>query len=379
MQAKIEAFFKPSAPRKPIYPPPGGAALVEAEVELPVAAESPGLDAAITYQRRRDHLDQRGSCDDAKEIDNKPPEVANNLSVNPAKVSSIGKVLNKKRSYAQYYLEFGQSDFLLHTCSICGMRYARGDEDDEKVHKTFHNNYYHGIPFKGWRSERVISTDKDTGDRIILVLDGDPPAHKHKVLEVVKLLEGELGLSDGWLLHKLCKVYLFVSNNRIVGSMFAEPIRQAYRVISNSRFLSDSNRKETTEPTSCTSSSADAESTGPDRSLLQFGDIRFRREAMKRIPSNGGHKVNAFDSGAIFRDEEPVPARCGIRAIWVVPSKRRQGIATKLLDSVRKDFGPDYLIEATRCAFSQPTSAGKAFATTYSCTDTFLVYRAEDS
>ncbi|KAB2034994.1 hypothetical protein ES319_D04G121900v1 [Gossypium barbadense] len=33
---------------------------------------------------------------------------------------SNGRNLNKKRSYAQFHLELGQSDFLLHACSICG-------------------------------------------------------------------------------------------------------------------------------------------------------------------------------------------------------------------------------------------------------------------
>lgn len=63
-------------------------------------------------------------------------------------MAKCGKNLNKKRSYAQYHLELGQSDFLLHTCSICGFNYAAGDDGDEKVHKAFHKNYTHGIQFK---------------------------------------------------------------------------------------------------------------------------------------------------------------------------------------------------------------------------------------
>ena len=57
-------------------------------------------------------------------------------------------VKNKKRSYAQYHLLFGQSDFLLHFCSTCGIKYARGDEGDEKYHKSFHKKYTCGIQFK---------------------------------------------------------------------------------------------------------------------------------------------------------------------------------------------------------------------------------------
>jgi N-acetyltransferase len=37
-----------------------------------------------------------------------------------------GKAINtnKKRTYAQLHLELGQSDFNLHTCSKCGVKYA---------------------------------------------------------------------------------------------------------------------------------------------------------------------------------------------------------------------------------------------------------------
>lgn len=62
--------------------------------------------------------------------------------------STPTKVVNKKRSYAQYYLELGQSDFLLHQCAVCGMMYARGDPADEKAHKSYHKEYFEGIAFR---------------------------------------------------------------------------------------------------------------------------------------------------------------------------------------------------------------------------------------
>ncbi|KAK6147658.1 hypothetical protein DH2020_018570 [Rehmannia glutinosa] len=96
------------------------------------------------------------------------------------------KVLNNKRSYAQLHLEVGQSNFLWHTCTTCGFKYAPGVEDDEKVHKTFHKNYTHGIPFKGCRSEMII--DSLERGRIILVQDVDPLAQQNKVLDVWMVL-----------------------------------------------------------------------------------------------------------------------------------------------------------------------------------------------
>jgi N-acetyltransferase len=58
------------------------------------------------------------------------------------------KVLNKKRSYGQFHLELGQPDFLLHACAVCGMMYARGNDEDEKVHRAYHRTYFQGVPFK---------------------------------------------------------------------------------------------------------------------------------------------------------------------------------------------------------------------------------------
>ena len=59
-----------------------------------------------------------------------------------------GGLVSKKWSYAQFHLELGQPDFVLHTCSVCGMMYARGNDDDEKVHKAYHKSYFEGVPFK---------------------------------------------------------------------------------------------------------------------------------------------------------------------------------------------------------------------------------------
>ncbi|KAK3146737.1 hypothetical protein QOZ80_3BG0271080 [Eleusine coracana subsp. coracana] len=125
---------------------------------------------------------------------------------------SGGELRSKKRTYAQFHLDLGQSDFVLHTCSVCGMMYARGNEDDEKVHKAYHKNYFEGVPFKllanevmqGWRNETVIAKSA-SGDRVILVTDENSHMRNSKVQEVIKVMEKELGFGEGQLLHKLCK------------------------------------------------------------------------------------------------------------------------------------------------------------------------------
>lgn len=104
----------------------------------------------------------------------------------------------------------------------------------------FVESYCHLIS-QGWRNERIINMPSTGGGRIVLVVDGDPPAHKNKVYinfsfldlmgevfymliltfghywellirilwfwqvhEVVKIMEVEFG--GGWIFHKNCKV-----------------------------------------------------------------------------------------------------------------------------------------------------------------------------
>ncbi|KVH74997.1 hypothetical protein Ccrd_025561 [Cynara cardunculus var. scolymus] len=53
---------------------------------------------------------------------------------------------------------------------------------------------------KGWRNERVIDMHPLERGHVILVLNGDPPAHTNKVQEVIGMMEMELE-DNAWLLR----------------------------------------------------------------------------------------------------------------------------------------------------------------------------------
>lgn len=122
--------------------------------------------------------------------------------------------------------------------------------------------------------------------------------------------------------HHYLQVFLFISSQRVVGCLIAEPIQKAFSVFSTSVGGSSDvtqTKKEIARPTS-----------------LKFGDINFQREVVKRAPSLS--KTELLDenfNGAIFCEKQAVPAVCGIRAIWVSPANRRKHIATQLLDALR--------------------------------------------
>ena len=114
------------------------------------------------------------------------------------------------------------------------------------------------------------------------------------------------------------QVYLFVSSQRIAGCLVAEPIKEAFKVLSCSV-----DERHGVAP---------AKQTRLNSSKLQFGDFILQREVIKRVPSE---VLNENHTGAIVCEREAIPAVCGIRAVWVTHSNRRKGIATQLLEAVR--------------------------------------------
>ena len=118
------------------------------------------------------------------------------------------------------------------------------------------------------------------------------------------------------------QIYLFISQHRIVGCLVAEPIKEAFKVVSCSiAGHSDGAKKRETRSSSTT---------------LQFGNIVFQREVEKRAASVSDSEVmDGSLGGAIFCESKAVAAVCGIRAIWVTPSNRRKRIAVQMLEAVR--------------------------------------------
>ncbi|XP_023753324.1 protein CHROMOSOME TRANSMISSION FIDELITY 7 isoform X2 [Lactuca sativa] len=357
MQSKINSFFIPSSSsssstsRSQALDPPLPPLLDNLSDDEDFTREP---EIPIIYTRRATNTD-RANDDLFKENDPNKLNFRQELVV--ATISK--KVLNKKRKYAQFHLDLGQSDFLLHTCKTCGFKFAPGDEEDTRVHKEFHKSYTHGIHFKGWRNERVIDTHSFEHGRVILVLNDDPPAHIKKVEEVIKMMEMELG--DGWIFHKNCKVYLYISSQRVAGCLVAEPINKAYPLVSNSDHQNHD----------VTTTLKEVKKSTP--TTLQFGSISFQREIIKK-DKNQRNSNDTTLLGAIICEKDSIPAVCGIRAIWVTPSNRRKHIATHLLEATRKSFSLDVILEHSDLAFSQPTNVGKLLASSYTNTKSFLVY-----
>ncbi|XP_021116986.1 N-acetyltransferase ESCO2 isoform X2 [Heterocephalus glaber] len=248
--------------------------------------------------------------------------------INFSKQTNAPKNVNtrdtNKETKDQLIIDAGQKYFGPTMCKSCGMIYTASNPEDEMQHIQYHHRFMEGIKYTGWKRERVVAEFWD--GKILLVLPRDPSYAIRKVTDVQELVDYELGFQQ---LIPRCpektKTFLFVSDDKkVVGCLIAEPIKQAFRVLS--------------------------EPMGPESS------------GSKECP-------RAWQCSNV-----PEPAVCGISRIWVFKLKRRKRIARRLVDTLRNCFMFGCFLSTNEIAFSDPTPDGKLFATKYCNTPNFLVY-----
>ncbi|KAJ8305814.1 hypothetical protein KUTeg_016359, partial [Tegillarca granosa] len=246
---------------------------------------------------------------------------------------SSPRVLAVKEDSDQMILDAGQKKWGASQCEVCGMVFAHGSPVDHTTHAnicqcclSLQSNVIKFWILKGWKKERVVAEYPDDGSRIIMVLPEDQKYAVKKVEDINKVMGEELGFPDPSLcLRSGYKAFLFVSDDKMVdGCCVAESVTEGYRVIPDSQ----------------------SQSSQP----------------------HPGRRPWCCESDA-------EPASVGISRIWVNGQRRRKGVATKLLDSVRHWFDYGVPIGKDQLAFSDPTPDGKNLATKYTGTKSFLVYK----
>lgn len=256
------------------------------------------------------------------------PSVGSILPSNFLKQINTQKSTNNrdtnKETKDQLIIDAGQKHFGATMCKSCGMIYTASNPEDELQHVQHHHRFLEGVKYAGWKKERVVAEFWD--GKIVLILPHDPSYALRKVEDVQELVDCELGFQQ---VVPRCpnktKTFLFISDEkRVVGCLIAEPIKQAFRVLS--------------------------EPMGPE--------------------SPGSKECHrAWQCSNV-----PEPAVCGISRIWVFRLKRRKRIARRLVDTLRNRFMFGCFLSTNEIAFSDPTPDGKLFATKYCNTPNFLVY-----
>ena len=290
-QRSINAFFKAPAIatsvfRKPARADPPETEEVETESvpdRADVVAEEASRGGAdwhlggerrpvATYGRRRRGEARRAgaapSKDDAGQADDAPStsgarsdpvdakrartEVATTLRDGSSRANSRAAAPGMK----QLFLDLGQKNFGHRKCPECGLLYAVGEPEDERTHAKFHAEATGrvlsggsaggssqspgcvGVPCpKTWRDAAAWTCEHDPSGRFVAHIGPDDHrARWGKATELAKFVGDELGAPRGWVLGEDAETrgtaaFAYVLRDRIVGAVFAEPVRRAYRTI----------------------------------------------------------------------------------------------------------------------------------------------------
>ena len=278
--------------------------------------------AERVYRRRRRDRDRDVACaarPSSALLEGDENATADSLNVGvdgaAAPCSSSGRASSARcppAAMKQMYLDLGQRSFGLAKCQECGLLYSRGEVEDEKVHDAFHaaqrtaRRGGAGIACRGWEGERVVWTDAASGDRILLLTPDDPPRQWAKAKGVAASVEETLSMPPAWLLEpKGVRVALYLSGGRIVGALFGEPIKRAYRTV---------------PPAAATAAAANAGSGG-DATSGSGAEAGWAAKATVEVAAVAG------GMGVLMRGDDVQPAVCGVRGVWVHASHRRRGVA----------------------------------------------------
>uniref|UniRef100_A0A2L2Y9C6 N-acetyltransferase ESCO1 n=1 Tax=Parasteatoda tepidariorum TaxID=114398 RepID=A0A2L2Y9C6_PARTP len=199
------------------------------------------------------------------------------------------------------------------------MVYTIGHEEDEKLHSENHDIYLQ-LKFPGWKDERVIGNYDD--GRVIKILKEDKHFKLKKVQDILLLINRELGFPsavyNGYLQGQNIMIIMFISSDKFVkGCLVAESITSASPVVLHE--------------------------TGTSKSY--------------------------------YASSKTVHAICGINRIWVARKCRKQKIASRMVDCLRSNFILGLVVSLEELAFTDPTEDGMQFASSYTGTDNFLVYK----
>lgn len=183
----------------------------------------------------------------------------------------------------------------------------------DDLDEAFHANHHSAckaLTFPNWKNTRCVRIWNF--DTIVQVKQGDAKAWWEKVRQVLEVVDKELGYPEEW--DPPSQVYLHIKKNRIVGCLTAKPLKSAHRLL-------------------------------PDLGLT-----------------------------ANFCSEETYPVKVGISRLWVHAEHRRDGIASVLVDTLRRSYSFGMILKIDDIAFSAPTEDGKQFATKYCQRQDYLVY-----
>lgn len=262
----------------------------------------------------------------------------------------------KKKRMTQLFLDCGQSKFGQQLCSLCGMLYMPGIQEDVKAHKKFCLDATSGMRWTpqrinervhwGSTSSSISFTDLPRWLSVTPSWSGPSapsPAIVQKIVQIQgasriksivhqlrslieEFVAGDVGIDVNTAIEHCilrCTVWMFLYKNRVVGIVSTRAISQAYHV--------------------------------PD----------YTAEVSRESTRQSCQQIHAGSSEIGRQVSEPKEALLGIMLLWTHKSFRRKGIAAALVDTARRRAFFHLEVPRSKVAFSSPTHAGWAFGSAF--------------
>eukprot|EP01132_Coremiostelium_polycephalum_P007598 gene7598-9342_t len=208
-------------------------------------------------------------------------------------------------------------------CKKCRMVYFIGSKEDENIHQSYCKSITtQKVVIKNWRNTCKILNTYPKDHAIVVLSSNDLHSSLRSKIKTIKdIVDLELGYrtTSNYCKKKKNqddeeeeKIFLYLdSNGRILGCLIAERVEIGFRII--------------------------------DTSTLQC-------------------------------KKDPSKILCGISRIWTLSSHRNQGIAYKLMESLRCNMYYGFRMEKNQIAVSQPSTDGIKFFGKYFSTPNFILF-----
>ena len=241
----------------------------------------------------------------------------------------------------QSFLDLGQQSFGAYTtCSACDMLYVIGDVDDEARHKAFCARAGQALALSSIKSFHVVDhVDFDNDADCIVEVRG---SERHKLEQeplrsILHMVQRELGSTLTLMEDKSESILLYTRDKKVIGCVVREAVEA-------SQLIALTLEKGTADVDVSTVSS-------------QTDDAEAKSTAQKLINPVLSKADNI---------SRPTGATMGIKLIWIFEKNRREGLASRLLDTARNTFEFGRIIKKEHVAYSQPTDQGLRLFLAYS-------------
>jgi N-acetyltransferase len=267
--------------------------------------------------------------------------------------SSVAAKKNRKRklplieSNKQYAIDAGQKNFDASTCKKCQMVFTEGEFTDMEAHEKYCSNYDKAKRWTVTKTEKqrdflasYITKDKEFEFLALPILPDDSEKILKKVDNLFTLADRELNINMGLFECKKPSSMYIVA--------LADGLRRKSSVYTPS---GDEKRKSETFR------------------VAGFVAAEGIKAAYRLISDN-----------PLSHSTESEPAILGVSRIWVHKDFRRKRVAAFLLETLRKQYMAQMMmdkprvIERREIAFTDPTSEGLLFAQRFTGLKHFLVF-----